>query len=94
MGYVRHMDHTLNMQVHKATKDESEELSQAFYEAANEHALKRLEDAFKDDLRSFVEYGVRGSTRHAAHYRNEIRKLIEKAAKLSEKSNGSQADTA
>jgi len=96
MGYVRHMDYTLNTQVHKAVKNEAIELSAEFYAVADTYVLRRLEGAFTCELQSFTEYGVRGATRHSAHHRNEVRKLIDKAVKLleKEKSNGSQTHTA
>lgn len=80
MPDVRHMDTSLNRVLRNQVAQEAIDLVLRFCQAAkHRHALKRLEEPFTDNLRSYVASALLENGRAARGYRREILDLIQKA---------------
>lgn len=92
MPSIRHMDSSLDTVAKKAAAETALQLINDFCNVTSYRGMKKLEGAFVESVRAYVEYTLMGESRHAAEHLQEAHSWIERAKELAR--NGSTHSTA
>ena len=82
MPSVRTMDPSLNTVAKAAARETSWQLINEFCAVSSPYALKRLEGAFTESVRAYVEYTLMGHPKLAAEHLKKAHRWIERAKEL------------
>lgn len=84
MGYVRHMDPSMNRVLRQQIIEDAATLTQRFCQAvSHRNAMRRLEDQFQHFLDSYVRSALLDEKRYSMQYREELCKTITRAKVIS-----------